>query len=220
MQNAPPEQLEEHIFETVNQLNAAREIISSELEKFQLCKLNLMAGRKAKASAAYELAVKYLTAGIELLPPESWQTDYDLTLALYESAAEAAYLNTEFEQMEKWAEIVLQHAENEQDKIKLFEIRITACAMQTKLQESVKIGREALKMLGINFPDSPTPLHIQQALTKTAAYLTGKKIEDLINLPVMTNPRKLATMRVLSSMFSATFIVEPVLAAADCVRAS
>ncbi|WP_445241596.1 hypothetical protein [Microcoleus vaginatus] len=134
-----------------------------------------------------------------------------MTLALYESAAEAAYLNTDFEPMEKWAEIVLQHAKNELDKIKVFEIRIIACAMQTKLQESVKIGREALKMLGINFPESPIPLHIQQALAKTAAYLTDKKIENLINLPIMTNPHKLATMRVLSSMFSATFIVEPVL---------
>ncbi|MEG4859759.1 ATP-binding sensor histidine kinase [Microcoleus sp. K1-B6] len=211
LQNAPPEQLEEHIFDTVNQLNSAKEIISSPLEQFQLCQLNLIAGRKAKASAAYELALKYLTAGIELLPPESWQTDYDLTLALYESAAEAAYLNTDFEPMEKWARIVLQHAKNELDKIKVFEIRIIACAMQTKLQESVKIGREALKMLGINFPESPIPLHIQQAMAKTAAYLTEKNIEDLIDLPIMTNPHKLATMRVLSSMFSATFIVEPVL---------
>ena len=211
LENAPPEQLENHVFDTVNQLNAARQIISSDLEKFKLCQLNLMAGCKAKATAAYELAVKYLTAGIELLPPQSWQTDYDLTLALYESAAEAAYLNTEFEQMEIWAEIVLQHAKNELDKIKIFEIKITACAMQTKLQEAVKIGLAALKMLGINFPESPIPLHTQQALTKTAAYLTGKKIEDLINLPVMTNPHKLATMRVLSSMFSATLIVEPML---------
>ncbi len=209
LQNAPPEQLEEHIFATVNHLNAAQEIITSELEKSHLCKLNLIAGRKAKASAVYELALKYLTTGIELLPPKSWQTDYDLTFALYESAAEAAYLNTDFEQMEKWAEIVLQQATNELDKITVFEIKITACAMQTKLQEAVKIGREALKMLGINLPESPIPLHIQQALTKTAAYLSGKKIEDLINLPVMRNPRKLATMRLLSTMFPATFIVEP-----------
>ncbi|MEG3940908.1 ATP-binding sensor histidine kinase [Microcoleus sp. S36b_A3] len=211
LQNAPPEQLENYVFDIVNQLNAARQIISSELEKFQLCQLNLIAGRKAKASAAYELAVKYLTAGIELLLQQSWETDYDLTLALYESAAEATYLNTEFEQMEKWAEIVLKHAKNELDKIKIFEIRITACTMQTKLQEAVQIGREALKMLGINLPESPVPLHIQQAMAQTSAYLTGKKIEDLMNLPVMTNPRNLATMRVLSSMFSATFIVEPLL---------
>jgi predicted ATPase/signal transduction histidine kinase len=211
LKNAPIEQLEDHVFDIVNQLNAAKKLISSELEKLQLSHLNLIAGRKAKASAAYELAVKYLTAAIELLPSESWQTDYDLTLALYESATEAAYLNTDFEKMDKWAEIVLKKARNELDKIKVFEVIITACAMQTKLLEAVKLGREALKMLGINFPESPVPLHIQQALTKTAAYLTGKKIEDLINLPVMINPRKLATMRILSSMFSATSIAEPVL---------
>ena len=211
LQNAPPEKLENHVFDIANHLNVAKELINIELEQLQLCQFNLIAGRKAKASVAYELALKYLTAGIYLLPPGSWQTDYDLTLALYESAAETAYLSTDFQQMEKWAEIVLQQATNQLDKIKVFEIRITACAMQTKLQEAVKIGREALEMLGINFPKSPIPLHIQQAMTKTAAYLTGKKIEDLINLPVMTNPRKLATLRVLSSMFSATFIVEPLL---------
>ena len=211
LQNAPSEQLENYVFDIANHLNVARELISIESEQFQLCQFNLIAGRKAKASAAYELALKYLTAGIELLPPESWQTDYDLTLALYESAAEAAYLSTDFQQMERWAEIVLQQATNQLDKIKVFEIRITACAMQTKLQEAVRIGREALKMLGINLPESPISLHIQQALTKTAAYLTGKKIEDLINLPVMTNLHKLATIRVLSSMFSSTFIVEPML---------
>ena len=211
LQNAPPEQLEDYVFDIVNQLNAAQKLIDSELEKIQLSQLNLIAGRKAKASAAYELAVKYLTTGIELLPSESWQTDYDLTLALYESATETAYLNTDFEQMDKWAKIVLQKAQNELDKIKVFEVTITACAMQTKLLEAVKIGLEALKMLGINFPESPVPLHIQQALTRTAAYLTGKKIEDLIDLPVMINQRKLATMRILSSMFSATSIAEPVL---------
>jgi predicted ATPase/signal transduction histidine kinase len=208
---APPEQLENYVFDIVNQLNSAQTIISSELEKFQLSQLNLIAGRKAKASAAYELAVKYLTVGIKLLSPESWQTDYDLTLALYESAAETAYLNTDFAQMEQWGEIVLQQAKNELDKIKIFEVKITACAMQTKLLEAVKIGREALKILGVNFPESPTPLDIQQALSKTAAYLTGKKIEDLINLPIVTNPHQLAIMRLLSSMFSATFIAEPML---------
>ncbi|MCU0547039.1 MAG: trifunctional serine/threonine-protein kinase/ATP-binding protein/sensor histidine kinase [Oscillatoriaceae cyanobacterium Prado104] len=211
LQNAPAEYLEDYVFDIVNQLNAARNIISSAAEKIQLVKLNLMAGRKAKASAAYALAVKYLAVGIELLPPESWQTDSDLSLALYESAAETAYLNTDFAQMESWAEIVLQQAKNELDKIKVFEVKIAACAMQTKPLEAVKIGREALQLLGTTFPASPTPLHIQQALNKTAAYLTGKKIEDLINLPLMTNTHQLAIMRILSSMFSATFIAEPVL---------
>jgi predicted ATPase/signal transduction histidine kinase len=211
LQNAPAEYLEDYIFDIVNQLNAAREIIDSASEKIQLAKLNLMAGRKAKASAAYALAVKYLAVGIELLPPESWQTDGDLSLALYESAAETAYLNTDFSQMERWAEIVLQEAKNDLDKIKVFEVKIAACAMQTKPLEAVRIGREALQLLGTTFPTAPTPLHIQQALNKTAAYLAGKRIEDLINLPLMTNIHQLAIMRILSSMFSATFIAEPAL---------
>ena len=66
--HTPPEKREEAIFEIVNQLNRATSLITSPDEREQVAELNLIAGKRAKASTAYVSALKYLNAGAELLP--------------------------------------------------------------------------------------------------------------------------------------------------------
>ena len=111
--------MEENIFDIVNQLNVGLNLISQESEKEELAKLNLIAGQKAKASTAYEAAVKYLNVGLELLPSVSWQSHYELTRDLHLEALEAEYLNTNFERSQQLSEIVLQQAKTLLEKIKV-----------------------------------------------------------------------------------------------------
>ena len=56
----PPEEREEAIFEIVNQLNRGAALIAEQEERDQLAELNLIAGKRAKASAAYASALTYL----------------------------------------------------------------------------------------------------------------------------------------------------------------
>lgn len=100
LSNIPQEEREEKIFDIVNQLNIRVELITHQTERNELASLNLIAGRKAKASTAYAAAKRYLTAGLELLAGDSWLHQYDLTLALHEEASEAAYLCGDFIAME------------------------------------------------------------------------------------------------------------------------
>jgi predicted ATPase len=64
--------------------------------------------------------------------------------------------------------------------------------VQRKLLEAVKLGLQVLEILGVQLIESPTPLDIKQAIQETTANLAGKGIEDLINLPPMTDTNKLA----------------------------
>jgi len=68
----PPEKREEAIFEIVSQLNRGSGLITSEDERFQLAELNLIAGKRAKASGAYASALHYGIAGQALLTDECW----------------------------------------------------------------------------------------------------------------------------------------------------
>jgi len=68
--HTPPEKREEAIFEIVNQLNRGATLIGSQDEREQLAELNLLAGKRAKASTAYASAFNYLAAGAELLTAE------------------------------------------------------------------------------------------------------------------------------------------------------
>ncbi|MEG4391851.1 AAA family ATPase [Microcoleus sp. BROC3] len=211
LNNTPEADREERIFDIVNHLNVGVELITPEAEREQLVRLNLVAGKKAKASTAYSAAVEYFKVGKELLTANSWQNQYELTLALYTEAAEAAYISGDFDQMEELALVVENCAKTLLDKVKLYEVQMQAYITQNKLQEALNKGLQVLKQLGVEFPSEPSPADIGQALGETASILSGKRTEDLIDLPQMTEPHQLATIKILLSVFVSAYIALPAL---------
>lgn len=211
LHNISETEREEKIFEIVNSLNYGMELICDGYEREELAQLNLIAGRKALSATAYAAAGGYFTVGRELLADDCWQTQYDLTLTLYVASAEAAYLNTDFQQMEELAEVVLHQARTLLDKVKVYEVKLAACTAQVKPKQAVEMGLEVLNLLGVSFPQQPSSLDIQQKLQETASLFRGRKIEDLINLPEMVAPDKLAGLRILSGLVSPAYITAPAL---------
>ncbi len=209
LQNIPKEEIEANIFDIVNQLNVGIANLIEQSEKTELARLNLIAGRKAKVSTAYEAALKYFTNGIELLSIDAWQTEYTLSISLYEGAAEAAYLGGDFEQMQQWADVVQKEAKILLDKVKVYEVQIIASIIQSKQLEAIQIAVSILKLLGTNFPDEPTSTDIQQGMDEIAASLKEKAIADLINLPLMSDLNKIAAMRILMGVLPAAFQTAP-----------
>jgi predicted ATPase/signal transduction histidine kinase/tRNA A-37 threonylcarbamoyl transferase component Bud32 len=190
---------DDKIFEIVNHLNIGSALIRDDSERRELAQLNLSAGQKAIASIAYNSALKYLTTGIQLLAQDTWETDYNLTLSLYENTAEAAYLSGEFDQMEWAIEIVLQKAQSLLDRLKVTEVMILYHAAQNQSKKAVKLSGEFLKSLGLDFPDNPSPADIGAISAKIQTYLEKTSIEQLIDLPAMTDVHLLAAMQILCS---------------------
>ncbi len=200
---------EQHVFAIVDQLNAGLELIKQPSERDEVANLNLLAGKKARASAAYQPAWDYFSVGMGLLSDNCWQTQYDLALALHIEAAEAAYLSGQFEQMEQLVEVVLQQAKTLLDKIKAYEIKILSHISQQKMLEAIEIALPVLAQLGVSLPQKPKKWHIILALLQTKITLFGKRTEDLIDLPEMTDFAKLAAMRILSRIISASYAAMP-----------
>ncbi|MEG4294056.1 AAA family ATPase [Microcoleus sp. D2B6] len=212
LKNTPEVEREERMFDIVNHLNVGVNLITPEAEREQLARLNLVAGKKAKAATAYSAAVEYFNSGRELLAVNSWENQYELTLALYTEAAEAAYLSGDFDRMETLASLVESGAKTLLEKVKVYEVQIEAYTAQYKLQEALNTGLPVLKQLGVEFPSEPNFSDMGQALGETASILSGKGTEDLIDLPLMTDPQQLATITILSSLFSPAYIALPPLA--------
>ena len=209
LSNTAAEEREDKIFEIVNQLNVAQELIIESDKRHELAQLNLIAANKAKASTAYTAANEYLSTGRQLLASQSWKTQYRLTLALHDMAAEVAYLSGDFIQMEQLAAIVLEQAETLLEKVKVYEVKIQACIAQNQPLEAVKVVLNVIKILGIKFPKKPTTPDILLSFLGTKAALTGKSIESLYNIPEMTSVPKLVTTRLLSKALSAAYIGFP-----------
>ncbi|BAY79794.1 serine/threonine protein kinase with two-component sensor domain (plasmid) [Nostoc linckia NIES-25] len=213
LKNTKAAEQEENLFEIVNQLNIGKSLILERSQQIQLAGLNLKAGQKARIATAYTAALEYSITGIYLLKlgekESCWQTQYDLSLPLYELATEAAYLSGDFSQMEQFANIILQQSKTAIDKMKVYAVKIQAEMAQVKKLQAVKIGLEALELVGVSISESPDSSDIQQAVTETTNNLNSKNIEDLINLPLMTDIKKLAAARILNSIGTATYQAAP-----------
>ncbi|OCR01219.1 hypothetical protein BCD67_17035 [Oscillatoriales cyanobacterium USR001] len=199
-------ELEEKIFDIVNQLSYGVELITTQSERDELANLHSIAGRKAKNSTAYAAAFEYLTAGIALLDNFSWETHYQLTLGLYEQAVEAAFLCGKFEEIEQLSEVVMQQAKTPLDKIKIYDIKIVVADIKGNFQETVNIGLEGLALLGINLPKSPTPLDIEQELQQKKALLSNSNIGDFIKLPIMVDAEKLAAISIINRIIPTSYV--------------
>ncbi|WP_414563281.1 AAA family ATPase [Anabaena sp. CCY 9613] len=211
LRNTSAAEREEQIFAIVNQLNMGRGLIIQAAERDQLLHLNLMAVQKAKTSTAYGAATQYLEICIELLPEDSWQSQTDLTRTIYELATEVAYLNTNYEQMEQLAAIFLSHTDSFIEKIRVYEIKMLGAKAQGQLRESIQIGLQLLKLLGVEFPEQPTSADIGQALEQTLLKWKDLSIPSLLDLAVMTDPSKLAAMRILTQMIAPAYQSFPIL---------
>lgn len=203
------EDLEEHIFAVADHLNLGSSLMKDENEREKLAGYNLIAGKKAKTSAAFEPAFKYLKFGISSLKKNGWRDSYNLTLSLYEEAAEAAFLCGYSAQMESIGDRVLQEARNVLDKVKVFEVKILNCTIKHELADAVKLGITILALLDVRFPSKPNKGHVLLAYLRTWLLLIGKSADDLVGLHEMVDPRKLSAMRVLVNMSTAIYLSDP-----------
>ena len=205
LNNNQGQEREENIFAIINQINIGIDLIEEPHQKLQLAELNLIASKKAKNATAYSAAQDYIQKGISLLPPKSWSSQYQLTLEIYNTAVEVAYLNSNYQGMEEYINVVNNCAKNLLDKVKLYEVRIQADIAQNQLKQAVESGLSFLELLGVNLPKNPTPENIGQGLATTAENLGKQTPEQLIELPQMTEPEKLAAMKILGGICGAAF---------------
>jgi predicted ATPase/signal transduction histidine kinase/CheY-like chemotaxis protein len=200
---------EEKLFELVGHLNLAQELITGSQEREELAELNLIAGKKARNCTAYTAANTYLQAGIELLTINSWETQYQLSLDLYVAAAEAAYLQGDLERMEQMAMVVLKSARTILDKVEVYRIQIAALTANGRMQEAISTGVNALNQMGIELPTTHDEGKTATALETLTNQLQDRRMEDLLDLPLMRDLQAQAITRLFADLGAPIFIAIP-----------
>ncbi|MEM7724993.1 MAG: AAA family ATPase [Cyanobacteria bacterium P01_A01_bin.45] len=198
--STPEENLDNNILDIVNQLNYGVDLLKEEDEKYELAYLNQIAGNKAKNNSAFNAALKYFNISMSLLDVSNWHTNYNFMLNIYVETAEAECLNSNFYTAEKVANIAIYKAKDILDKAKAYKIIIQIYTTQNLMSEALEIGIQVLREFEINLPRKPNFANVLVAILKTKLALAGKRIEDLVNLPDMKDPHKLAILQILMIM--------------------
>ncbi|MBD2593805.1 AAA family ATPase [Nostoc spongiaeforme FACHB-130] len=197
---------EDRIFEIVNQLNYGTALISEQTQRDELAQLNLIASRKAKNSTAYQAASEYAAVGLSLLAENTWQQQYEMTLALHELAAEVALLNGNFEAMEQFIDTVIEQAHSLLEKVNVYCIRIQSHIYQSKLTCAIALAQPVLQQLGVTFPQTSTPSDWQQEIQEIEELIGDRQIADLVNLPQMRDAEKLAILKICNIISPAAYL--------------
>ena len=198
--HTPAEKREEAIFEIVNQLNRGAALITSRDEREQLAELNLIAGQRAKATTAYASALTYLTAGAALLPEDSWERRHELTFALELHRAECEFLTGALAEAEQRLAALSTRAANTVERATVACLRVDLYTTLDQSSRAIAVGLDYLRHLGIDWSPHPTEEEARREYERIWSQLGSRTIEELIELPLMSDPASLATLDVLTKI--------------------
>ena len=205
----PEEKRKERVFDIVNQLNIGAELLSTRAEQIQLVQLNLAAGQKAKANAAYSDAKKFIEIGIELLGTSGWQKQYDLTLLLHNENGELAGLTGQFDQVSTTVSLIRDNTNNVLDRVRIYMTQIEAETAQYNIADALEIGLAVLGEMGFEIPDQPTIEDRQLLHDKFNILLTSDSLGRLAQIPAMSDKKAQGASSLFASIMSTSYIIKP-----------
>jgi PAS domain S-box-containing protein len=196
--NMTGDQLAEHLFDVANQLDRGAERLTDPDEKAQVATIDLRAGRKAKASAAYASARAHFSAGMALLHERDWSGTYELTFSLWLERAECELLCGDFEKAEQLIAALLQRAASNVAFAEASCLRVYLHVLKGEHPQAIGTALTCLRSFGIDLPDHPTFAQVQGEYETVWQTLDGRPAEALIDLPMMSDPEMQAAVQVLS----------------------
>jgi PAS domain S-box-containing protein len=213
------EELDDNVFEVANQLNWGAALLVDLNEKAHVATIDLRAGRKAKASAAYASACVYLTAGMALLDDGDWGSQYELMFGLWLERAECAFLTGDFDQAERLIAELLRRGLSKVNLAAAYHLKVLLHVVKSENPQAVASALTCLRLFGIYLPAHPSWEQVQAEYEAVWRNLEGRTIEDLIDLPLMTDPELLAAMRLLSVLCDPAYVTDQNLLCLELCRA-
>ena len=201
--HSPPKKREEAVFEIVGQFNRGAVLITSREERKEVAELNLLAGKRAKASTAYASALKYLVSGATLLGDDAWERNHELAFALEFHRAECEFLTGQLAAAEERLTTLSSHAA---DTVELATVTCLRADLYLTLGQSdraVQVGLDYLRYLGVEWSPHPAAEEVRAEYDRIWINLGNRPIERLIDLPLMSDPVSLATIDVLAKLLPA-----------------
>ena len=212
------ENLEKHIFIILGQIRDGADLISYQEERNDVAALCLRAGELAICSSSFQTASEYLLLGVSMLGENCWQEEYELSLELYNAAAEVEYCIANFDNVEKLASRIFENTRWFPDTLRAHAIHVYSLGSRGHMLKAIERGLEVLEALDEKFPTKITSHNIAVGIKRTKWLMKGKSNDHLLRLPLMDNPEKIAAMQMMNIIFLYAYIAVPTLAPMIALR--
>ncbi|MEM7530625.1 MAG: AAA family ATPase [Chloroflexota bacterium] len=244
-QKLSPAEQHERLFELVGHLNKVldgneggmRPELLADEEQMRIARLNLQAGEKAIAAAAFSPALRYLQTSWHIIrgmvahdnhdknqstqnESVAWRDHYDMVLKLHNLMVEAAYVAGELDLMHDTLEAVMTHAHTDWDKMPASTTLLRYYASSNQYMAGAAWGRQVLRLAGVDLPEKPSRFYVvrlflqtDRALHRVTAQNRFNPLSDrdwsrLLTRPDMQDPQKQAIMAVVRVLLGIAFFAD------------
>lgn len=204
LEKEPERNRDEHLFDIVNHLNLGIPSIADKSQKLKLAEWNLIAGRKAKESAAFDAALKYFTTGRSLLEHD-WSNQYQLSYDLFRECGECEYLTGNFETSERLLDVAIARSSTDLDKAHTYAAKAMLYTAMSRYDLAIEAGLGGLRLVGVRISPNPGKLSVAMQIVRTKWNLRGRSIESLARLPEMAQPGPMVAMNILANLMTVAY---------------
>lgn len=207
------ESVEIHLNTIVDQMNRGATELQGRNERIRLAELNLQAGKNSLDVFDFLQASIHFLQGTVLVDDEAWSSDYDLTLSLYRNCVETQLALGNHSNVVISSHPILLNARCLHDKLEAYHALITALISQNEMQQALDHCRSVLEALGEALPSAEdvSQLTVKREFEATVGIISPLKLEDIVNLPTMTDEDKKSAVRFLILACRSLWGLDPLL---------
>jgi PAS domain S-box-containing protein len=138
---------------------------------------------------------------------------------LWLERAECEFLRGSLNETERLITILLQRGASRIDLASAYHLKILLHVVKSENPRAVSSALTCLRLFGIDLPAHPSWEQVEAEYEMVWRNLDGRTIEDLIDLPLMTDPDLLAAMRLLSVLCDPAYVTDQNLICLELCRA-
>ncbi len=190
-----------HLLTAANQIRRGIHLIYNVEERNDLSRFFFRAGEAAASASSFAAAAQYLQCGIKLLDKHHWTKQYDLSLALHNTAAEIEYYNGNLFRLDALVARIIIHAKCFNDTLVARFTQIYSLGTRGEMDRAIDDGMSLLRQLGEPFPHRANIVRIGIELLRCKRLLLGKSASEILSLPQMKTKKHLTSMRLMNIIY-------------------
>jgi PAS domain S-box-containing protein len=143
------------------------------------------------------------------LAADCWETRHELAFALESQRAECEFLTGALAEAEERLAALSARAVTTIEQATATCLRVDLYSTLDQEGRAIAVGLDYLRHVGIDWSPHPSEDEARREYERIWSQLGGRKIEELIELPLMSDPVSLATLDVLGKMMPPAVFTDP-----------
>ncbi|MCT4688740.1 helix-turn-helix transcriptional regulator [Vallitalea sp.] len=181
LNNFNENEIKEKILSIMHHINYSIELIEDKM-RISIAKYNLMAGKKAVMTAAFDSALKYFKNGKNLFGEDNWKENHELIFQLNLEYAKSEFLCGNKEESERVFELLENNARTKNNYANIYSAKTSLFSYEGDYNLAIKTGIKSLEYLGYKIPDSPKKINIILDTLVSLWYFRNSRSKKILNM--------------------------------------